>query len=104
VSLAVGATGAIAGVVGGALALDAKKTADLWCDASACFDPRGIDAENRGKLWAGVSTVGFIAGAAGLATGALLLWLTPSTSPTRSALAIQPAAGGGAQVRWFGSF
>ncbi len=107
VSLGVGAVGLGVGIVGGLLTMGAKSTADQHCPAQGC-DADGLSAESRGKTWSAVSTVGFVVGGLGLATGAGLLLFAPksarsTTGTGTGGLSLGPTAGG-AQVRWVGAF
>jgi hypothetical protein len=99
-SLAVGALGLGIGTLGGLLTLSAKGAADDACTQSGCTEA-GLNAESRGKTWSTISTVGFVVGGLGLATGALLLWLAPSRRAP--AIVARPAQGGG-EARFVASF
>jgi hypothetical protein len=100
-ALGVGAIGLGAGLLGGLLTMNAKSTADSNCPAPGC-NSTGLDAESRGKTWSTVSTVGFVAGGLGLATGAGLLWLWPN-GKSQAAVSAHPNVGG-AEVRFGTSF
>jgi hypothetical protein len=71
-----GATGLIAGGVTGVLAMDEKQTMGQQCLSHNgqlyCEDP-GVEASRDGKRLANLSTIGFVAGGAALATGVTLL-------------------------------
>jgi hypothetical protein len=70
--------------------MNAKSTADAECKRTC--SGAGLDAEQRGKTWSTVGTVGFVAGGVGLAAGAILLWLAPSH--TETSFAAEPVRGG----------
>jgi hypothetical protein len=81
-----------AGVVGigvgstfGVLAIDAKSDKDAACHPSNVCTPEGADAASRGRTYATVSTIGFVAGGAALAAG-LYFVLTSRSSSSRSAI------------------
>ncbi|HVH46361.1 MAG TPA: hypothetical protein VM925_28665 [Labilithrix sp.] len=97
-ALGVGAAGVIVGAVGGVLTLGAKSSADDNCGAAGC-NAEGLSAQDRGKTWSTVSTVGFIVGGVGLAAGAGLLLY----SSKHGAVSAQPVAGG-SELRWVGHF
>jgi hypothetical protein len=83
-SLALAGVGVVGLGVGTAFALTAisrRDTASAICPAQ-CTDGAGVDAWNRARSAGDVATVGFVAGAAGLATG-IALWLL-SDPPDRS--------------------
>lgn len=98
-SLGVGAAGLAVGLVTGLLTLNAKSTADAACPAAGCT-PEGLDAQDRGKRWSTVSTVGFATAGVGLLAGASLLLLAPRHASvdrslaSRLTLASTPVAGG----------
>ncbi len=83
VSVGIGVAGVVMGAVTGGLALGKKSTVDQGCGARAGFaDPTacnatGIAAASSLSTLGLVSTVGFVVGAAGLATGAVLLATEP---------------------------
>lgn len=78
VGLAVGAVG-VAGVgVGsgfGLVAMSKQHTANGVCDGNACATQVGVDAAHAARRDAAISTIGFAAGGALLATGAALFLL-----------------------------
>lgn len=68
----VGAAGLVLGAVTGALALDRKGAGDEGCDARDFCPPAAIEARDEGFTMATISTIGFAAGGALLATGVVL--------------------------------
>ena len=73
------------GVVGG-VALGTQTQSQKTCAGGVCTDQRGIDLHEQAKTQALVADVLFIAGAAFVATGAVL-WLTGKPSKTTVGLA-----------------
>jgi hypothetical protein len=70
----VGAAGIVMGAVTGGLVLDRKATVEELCTAEdLCSDQAGVDAASEGRAFAVASTVGFIAGAALVGIGVLLI-------------------------------
>lgn len=97
VAFGAGVVGLAVGTIGGILTIGAKSDADDNCHATC--NAAGMDAQDRGKTWSTVSTVGFIAGGVGIASGIGLLLL----SSKDSTVSAQPVAGGAA-VRWAARF
>jgi hypothetical protein len=84
VSLALGGVGAAALAVGTGFALVAisrRDTAQAACP-DRCADQSGVEAWNRARAAGDVATIGFVVGAAGLASG-LALWFVsrPDADP-----------------------
>lgn len=96
----VGLAGVAVGTIFGVIAITKKSEADKECqppDRDVCTQ-KGIDASESSTSAGNVSTVGFIAGAALLAGGAVLYF----TAPSGTSLAVHPSAGpqgAGAAVR-----
>ncbi len=100
----IGVGGLALGGVFGTLAILAENKAKDQCDVDAGTCPpdgNGIQNTNRARSFAAVSTVGFIAGGALLATGAVLYYTAPSGSQTTVGLVPTP---GGAHLSWGGTF
>lgn len=96
----VGVVGLGVGTVTGLMVLGKKSTADDHCPGKRC-DQTGVDAAEDGRALSPVSTVGFIVGALGLATGAYLLLSSDEKAPSAVAVAPTPYGGG---VAWLGRF
>jgi len=73
----VGATGLVIGGVFGGLALGARSDIHAHCIDRAC-DAQGLDAADRGKSLATVSTIGFAVGVVGLAAAVVLYFVQPT--------------------------
>jgi hypothetical protein len=99
-SLGLGAASLAAGITGGILTMSAKSTADAQCPKTGC-NGAGLDAEQRGKTWSTVGTVGFVAGGVGIALGAAMLWLAPNHA--QPSITAEPVRGG-AKLEWIGRF
>ncbi len=91
----VGAVGFGVGAVFGLKALSKQSDAEEYCDGPACADARGVTAGDAARSAASVATIGFIVGAAGVASG-VTLWLTAPEQRVRTALGLSPA---GVQLR-----
>jgi hypothetical protein len=104
ISGAIGAAGVIVGGVGGVEALTLKGQASSTCstDTGLCSGQSGADAGSSARSWANVSTVGFAVGGVGLATAAVLWWLTPSP-PKRATSAWRPRMSLGTRAAWVGA-
>lgn len=72
----VGAAALIVGAVTGGLALSKKSVVSADCKGLVCSH-EGEQAVNAGRTLGTVSTVGFVVGAAGLVTGAVLFFTAP---------------------------
>lgn len=96
-ALGVGAAGLAVGAVGGILTIGAKSDVDEHCRPGC--DKTGLDAQDRGRQWSTISTIGFAAGAVGVGAGITLLLL----SSKHGDVSVQPVAGGGG-LRWAGHF
>ena len=89
----VGAAGVSVGLLAGALVLSKKSTADDHCDDSLRICDQIVkDANDSGRTWATVSTVGWLVGAAGLGAGAYFLLKSDPGSETAAAVRIDPRA------------
>lgn len=87
----VGASGVALGAVTGVVALNKKSTADANCrDALQRCNEVGVAANESGKRFAAISTIGFSVGIVGLAAGAYL-WLTSAPPSRVSAHSSTPA-------------
>lgn len=97
----VGVAGLAVGSVTGLMAMSANDDAKKLCpNDGACASRDGVDKSDKAKTFALVSTVGFIAGGALLAGGAVL-WLTAGPSK-KGSVQIAPTVGandGGLLVR-----
>jgi hypothetical protein len=98
----VGGAGIVVGIVTGAMTLADKQTEEKYCGASMngitrCTNAQGVSAGNQGVTTGLVSTIGFVAGGAGIAA-AVILWLTePRSKPKAEQSAWLPfVAGDGA--------
>jgi hypothetical protein len=80
----VGAVGLLVGVVTGGLTLAKKSTINAHCnfpgDPYGC-DPTGLAATTSAKTLSVASTVGFVIGGVGLATGAVVFFTDPNRNP-----------------------
>ena len=78
VALVVGGVGVVGVAVGSVAGLVSKSkhdNADDHCSGSNCNDSQGVSLRSDARLWGNISTVAFIVGAAGLATG-VTLWIS----------------------------
>jgi len=98
----IGIAGLAVGAVTGLLAIGKNSDSKNACpNDGACNNPDAIDANDGAKTFGTVSTIGFIAGGACLAAGAILIFTAPSSSrsgsitprPTRG-LRLVPATDG----------
>lgn len=99
----VGAAGLVAGGIFGILAISKNGQAKDICTGTIC--PAGSDGEsltNSAQTFATVSTIGFIAGGALLATGGVLYFTAPSGAESAE-LRVSPTWGG-AHLSLGGSF
>lgn len=81
----VGAAGIAFGAVTGIITLSKKSTANANCsDHYKVCNPAGIDANESGRTFGALSTIGLTVGVVGLAAGAYL-WLTAPSAPPRAA-------------------
>jgi hypothetical protein len=83
-ALGVGAVGLVVGTVAGITVATKTSSLDGACVDKACPASRQDDIDST-ATWATVSTVGFVVGGAGLATGAVLFLLGRPRSPATSA-------------------
>jgi hypothetical protein len=88
----VGVAGVAAGSIFGLMSKSDHDKADQHCTGSECRDSEGVSLRSDARHWGNGSTVAFIVGAAGLATGTAL-WLTTPT--TESPLPAQVGVGVG---------
>lgn len=70
-----GAVGLVVGTIFGLKSIRVGHAADEHCDGSRCRTKEGVRLRSEARSAGDVSTVGFVLGAAGIATGAAL-WLT----------------------------
>ena len=78
VSLAAGGAALAFGVVTGDIALDAHSEANRHCPNGVCASQgAGADAVDRFETYRTLSTIGYVAGAAGISVGAYLLITAP---------------------------
>lgn len=87
----VGAAGLGLGLVTGALAWDKSKTIHEHCDTNGTCDDEGLDALSSSKPLTTISTIGCAAGAALLATG-IVLWFVSKPTLERERVAAGPPA------------
>jgi hypothetical protein len=73
-----GVAGVVVGSVYGLKSKSARDESQLNCDGGACDNQEGFDDLIRARSAGNVSTVAFIAGAAGLTAGAILWFSAPS--------------------------
>ena len=75
----VGVAGIAVGAVTGLMAMSKNDTAKKECpNAGACASQAGVDANESAKTMGLISTIAFIAGGVGIATGAVLIFTAPS--------------------------
>ena len=89
----VGAAGLVVGGIFGAIAMSKKSDAQAVCP-NQCSDQSGVDQWSSAKSAGTVSTVAFVVGGVGLATG-LVLWFTAKPQPNDEkgiALGVGPAS------------
>jgi hypothetical protein len=87
IGMVVGGVGLAAAAVGigtGIVAWRSKASIASNCVETVC-NPDGVDAADRGKAFALASTIGFVVGGVGIATGAVLLLASPRAPPRQSA-------------------
>lgn len=93
IAIGVGVAGVALGAVSGAIV--ASKASDLsdTCPNNRC--PAGSqDKIDSASSWATVSTVGFVVGGVGIASGVVMLLLgKPSGSPSKAAAGVKPVIG-----------
>src|SRR5262249_25751575 len=95
VLVGVGAVGLGVGLVTGAMAISKNKSSTDACpNDGACADRDAVDASSSAKSLGTVSTVGFLVGGAALATGLVLVLITPGSGSKRAgSLRLAPAVG-----------
>jgi hypothetical protein len=81
----VGVAGVAIGGVAGLVSLSKHNEAEDHCSGSLCRDSQGVNLRSDARSWGNVSTVAFIVGAAGLATGATLWLSSPKAESASSA-------------------
>ncbi|WP_234022697.1 tetratricopeptide repeat protein [Sorangium cellulosum] len=85
ISGGVGVVGIGLGAVFGLSAIAKKGDAEDYCDGSNRCTQRGIELQEQGVTFGTISTVAFVAGAAALGAGAVLVLTAPSPAQTSSA-------------------
>jgi hypothetical protein len=86
-----GVAGLVVGAVTGGLVLDRKSVVEEHCnDDDICADDTGVEAAEEGRTLAIVSTVGFVAGAA-LVTAGIILLVTADTGDEDLHVALSPS-------------
>lgn len=88
VSVGAGAAGLGVGIVAGLVARDLTEDIKDRCSGDVCL-PRDKPKAERASDWAAVSTVGFIVGGVGIATGTGLLLLSRPASGQGAVLSVQ---------------
>jgi hypothetical protein len=87
ISLGAGGIGVVTGAIAGAVAMHAHSQAEDECPERRCLEgSSGADALERFRTYRDVSTIGYVAGVAGLGLGAVLL-VTSSHAKTRIGIA-----------------
>ena len=81
----VGVAGVAVGGVAGLVSMSKHNNADTHCNRSNCSDSEGVSLRSDARTWGNVSTVAFIVGAVGIATGATLWISAPKGESLRSA-------------------
>jgi hypothetical protein len=94
VAFGVGAVGLLVGGITGGLALGKHGTLNDECKDGVCRSSSAKSDLDSFHTMTSVSTVGFILGGVGVAAGAVLFFVSPSTSSTKSAW-ITPTIGPG---------
>jgi len=90
-----GVAGVAVGGVAGLVSMSKHNKADNHCSGSHCSDAQGVSLRSDARTWGNVSTIAFLVGAAGLATGATLWISSPKTeSPTTAWVTLGPAGVG----------
>lgn len=92
VALGVGGAGLVLGLTAGLVAGGKHSTLASECGASTCA-PQYSGALDSFRTWRTVSTVGYVVGTLGVATGAVL-WLTSPRTRNETALWLGPASAG----------
>jgi len=77
---AVGVAGIAVGSVFGLKSMSKKKEASEHCDGADCRDQTGVTLKNDALAAGNISTIGFVVGGVGLATGVVLWFVLPSGS------------------------
>jgi hypothetical protein len=90
----VGLAGLAVGGVTGLLAIGKNSDSKSACpNDGACNNQEAIDANDGAKTFGTVSTIGFIAGGACLAAGAILIFTAPSSSARSGSIKPAPTRG-----------
>jgi hypothetical protein len=92
IAFGVGGAGLVVGTVTGLLVLSKKSTMEANCDDDFACNSAGLDAASAGQTFSTISTLSFIAAAAGAGVGAYLLL----SSDSDTALGVVPSARGAA--------
>jgi hypothetical protein len=99
IAFGVGVAGTGVGAVFGILAFQQTSEAKERCDGNVCpDDPRVVNARDAAVQYGNISTIGFIAGGVGVATGIVLLLVSSGSDepePTDASARIQPWIGPG---------
>ncbi|MDB4942096.1 MAG: hypothetical protein JWP97_1630 [Labilithrix sp.] len=92
----IGVAGLAAGAITGLIAIHKNKDSKDACpDDGACGSRDAVDANDSAKTFGVVSTIAFIAGAAGVVGGAILVLTAPrDASSSRAGLRVVPATDG----------
>lgn len=77
---AVGVAGIAVGTVFGLKSMSKKEAANEHCDGAQCRDPQGVALRNDAIAAGNISTIAFVVGGVGLATGTVLWFVLPSSS------------------------
>jgi hypothetical protein len=82
----VGVAGVALGAVTGLIAMGKNSDSKKLCpNEGACASPDAVSANDSAKTFGLISTIGFIAGGAAVAAGAILIFTAPSDKGTRAA-------------------
>jgi hypothetical protein len=100
-ALGVGAAGIVVGSVTGFIALGKRSDLDERCPERSCPQAAWEDNDSYDRMRT-ISTIGFVVGGIGIATGGVLLWTSPSASSAgRARLRLRAAPG---RVSFAGEF
>jgi hypothetical protein len=81
---AVGVAGVAVGSVFGLKSMSKKKEADQHCDGADCRDQDGVALRHDAFSAGNISTIGFVVGGVGLATGVVLWFALPASSSQKA--------------------
>jgi hypothetical protein len=84
--LVLGGAGIATGLATGAIALSAKDTVENGCDTRKLCTDEAIEAGDRGKTAANISTIAFTVGLVGTAAGVFVLLISKGDSKSGSAV------------------